>query len=217
MPAKKKVSGRPARRKAAHKAPAKRAAKAPKKVSKGSAGKRAITARKRKFLDYVKAGIEIVKLNERTMVGVSKDKAAFWNGIAIVAIVGVAVAIGSLQPWMIAFLVPLVVLGSFINTGVTHIIALILGGRARYGEFYRTRAVSYVIFWPLVIPFVGFFASIFLSIWDIVVLVVTVRAVHRLSTVRALVAVLLPIILVGILVMFFALFVILGVISGFVW
>lgn len=213
MPAKKKS----ARRRPARKAP-KKVRKAPaKKAAKKPSRKPSSITRKRRFLDYVRAGIEIVKLNERTMVGVSKDKSAFWNGVAIVAIVGVALSIGSLQPWTLAFLVPLVVLGSFINVGVMHVIALILGGKAKYGEFYRTRAMSHVIYWPLVIPFVGFFASIVLSIWDIVVLVVTVRAVHRMSTGRALVAVLLPIILVGMLVMFFALFVGISLVSGLIW
>jgi len=165
-----------------------------------------VAASHRTFFDSIKDGIAIVRLDEDAMKRAAQDPGALWHGVGIVAIGGVAIAFGMLQPWMVPMLAIAAVIGSIINIGIIHLLSLLFGGSATFGEFYRARALSSVILWPMVIPIVGPFLGIIIGFWDIIVNIVTIRAVHNVSTIRAVFVVLIPIILFTVAVMFLAMY-----------
>jgi hypothetical protein len=109
-------------------------------------------------------------------------------------------------------------IGFFIGTGIYHLIAKAFGGRGTY----LTYCYCYLLFAvPLgiisgvlgLIPFVGSFASIAISVYQIVLQVYMTMAVHRLSGGKATLAVLiLPIIgvVLGVIVFFVVIAAIIG-------
>ena len=151
------------------------------------------------FVDNIKKGIEIIKLNKEVSKEVAKDENATMMGILIVALAGVAAAVGGLNPLIILFAVPAVLFGSFIGVGIYHILAKLFGGTADFMEFYRATSHTYVAQWISAIPMLGFFLSPLIMLWMIVVNVVILESVHELSRGKAIMVVLIPIIILVIL------------------
>ena len=152
------------------------------------------------FVDNIKKGIEIIKLNKEVSKEVAKDENATMMGILIVALAGVAAAVGGLNPLIILFAVPAVLFGSFIGVGIYHILAKLFGGTADFMEFYRATSHTYVAQWISAIPMLGFFLSPLIMLWMIVVNVVILESVHELSRGKAIIVALIPLIILVIIV-----------------
>lgn len=147
------------------------------------------------FMDYVKQGIEILKLDEGVMTKVAKDNNATTMAVIFFAVAGIASAIGSLNIVGIIVYPIMYAIMSFIGVGIWHVIAKLFGGKAEFMEFYRAMGISYVGMWILAIPVVGVLLMLPLSLWYLVVDFKIIKSVQQLSTGKALVVLLLPMII----------------------
>lgn len=151
---------------------------------------------KKYFLD----GIEILKLDTKTAVKVSKDKKARNYAFLFFALVGLAQAIGTLN-------LPGIILGpimyfllSFVGVGIIHVLAKLFGGKAKFMDFYQVAGIGSVAMWISVIPILGPFLAGLVNLWYLVVTVVVLKAVHKLSTTKAIIVVAIPVVISAILV-----------------
>lgn len=144
------------------------------------------------FMGYVKEGIEIVKLNKKSISKIAKDKKAFRWAMIFFLIGGVASAIGRLNMLgIVNMLLGIVItpisalIWSFISYGVVHLLAKIFGGTASFREFYSASGIGSILTWVSVVPFKGSFLSFLASLWGLVVTFFVLKTVHKLSSVRA--------------------------------
>ena len=150
------------------------------------------------FGNSIKQAVEIVKLNGKAAVAVSKDKNATLIGILIIAIGGILSQILSFEIGIMIFTVAVLITGYFIVVGVMHILALLFGGKARYMEYFRAESHAAILSWLgilVMIPFLGGIINILISIWGIVVSVVILENVHKLTRGKAVIVVLIPVII----------------------
>jgi hypothetical protein len=144
-------------------------------------------------MDYLKQGIEIIKLDDKTATQVAKDEKSFAMAILFVALGGVASAIGMLNPIGI-ITGPIFTVGFFfVWIGILFLLARLFGGKGTYMELFRPAGIASVLTWVAVVPLLGVFLSMLASLWSIVVHIIIVRAVFKLSTGKAAAVVLIPI------------------------
>ncbi|MFH2021334.1 MAG: Yip1 family protein [archaeon] len=148
---------------------------------------------------YFKEGIEILKLGAKTMEKVAKDEKATYYAIAFFAIAGLAQAIGTFNLFGLVTLPIMEVVFSFVGVGIIHLLAKLFGGKAKFMELYRTNGIGYIAMWIAVIPFIGSTLAGLIGLWYIVVSVVILKAVHKLSTGKAVMVVLIPLIVAAII------------------
>ena len=150
------------------------------------------------FGNSIKQAIEIVKLNGKAAVAVSKDKKATLIGILIIAIGAVLSQILSFEIGTMIFTLMVLIMGYFIIVGVMHALALLFGGKAKYMEYFRAESYSSILGWLgalALVPFLGNVISLLVSIWGIVVSVVILENVHKLTRRNAVIVVLIPVII----------------------
>jgi hypothetical protein len=159
------------------------------------------------FMDSVKQAIEIVKLNSSAITKVASDNKATAMGVVIIIVAGVLAAIGRFS-WIGIIYSPIAYLiATFIGIGIIHLLALLFGGKAKFSQFYRPIAHATILSWVSVlafIPVLGSLLSTIAGIWELVVMVVTLKSVHKLTTGKAVIVVLIPVIVIGILMLFAA-------------
>ncbi|MBD3203832.1 hypothetical protein GF327_06030 [Candidatus Woesearchaeota archaeon] len=147
---------------------------------------------KMNFSEYFKQGIEIIKLNRQTIKKISTDQDATLFAFLFFAIGGVATALfGGPVAWISAGIGA--VIGSIIGAGVTHILAKLFGGEGSFMELYRPLGVGSLLSW---IPMLG----ALISLWNLVVTVITLEEVHKLSTGKAVFVVLIPVLVALVIV-----------------
>ena len=155
------------------------------------------------FGNSVKQSIEIVKLNGKVAENVSKDKNATLNGILIIAIGAFLSQALNLEIITIVSTLIIGIIGYFIVIGITHIVAHLFGGKAKFIEYFRAQSHANILGWLgilAIIPFLGGIINILATIWGIVVSVMILENVHKLTRGKAIVVALLPIILLTLLV-----------------
>ena len=146
------------------------------------------------FVNSIKQAIEIVKLNGKAAINVSKDKNATLIGILIIAIGSVLSNVLMLKIVDIISALIIGVIGYFIIVGIMHIIARLFGGQAKYLEYFRAQSHASILSWLgilVVIPTAGYIINFFISIWSLIVSVVILQSVHKLTRGKAIVVVLL--------------------------
>ena len=148
---------------------------------------------------YFRQGVEILKLNSQAAENVSKDPKATNYALLYVVLAGVASAIGTLNPFGIVIMPIVMLVGFFVSMGILHLLAKLFGGQASFKEYYRAMGVGYVGTWIAVIPILGPLLSGLVSLWYIVVNVVVLKAVHKLTTFKAVLVLLIPLIIFGVL------------------
>jgi len=148
---------------------------------------------------YFRQGVEILKLNVQAAENVAKDPKATNYALLYVALAGVASAIGTLNPFGIIVMPIFMLIAFFISIGILHLFAKLFGGQASFTEYYRAIGVGYVGTWIAVIPILGPLLSGLVSLWYIVVNVVVLKAVHKLTTFKAVLVLLLPAIVFGVI------------------
>ena len=84
---------------------------------------------------------------------------------------------------------------SFIALGIMHLLAKLFGGKAGFKEYYRTMGVGYVGMWISVIPILGPMITGLIGLWYIVVNYSVLKAVHKLSTLKAVIVIGIPVII----------------------
>ncbi|MEM3126814.1 MAG: YIP1 family protein [Candidatus Woesearchaeota archaeon] len=162
----------------------------------------------------VKNGIEIVKLNESAMRSVAGNKNNFVEALLILIIAGIASAIGQLNPVGIVIYPIGFLIGEFTWIGILWLIAMLLGGKGSYSEYFKTLVHADVAMWITVIPFIGPLIGALVGLWLIVVAVVITKTIHKLSTLKAVLVILIPIIIILVLVFLFAAALIAAILGG---
>ena len=157
------------------------------------------------FIDSVKQAIEIVKLNGKAAVNISKDKNATLMGISIIAVGSVLVVLGETPiKFTLVILAPIAtIIFYFIGVGIMHVLALLFGGKAKYMEYFRAESYSSILGWLgilTLIPYLGGIVTFLASIWGIVVSIVILENVHKLSRGKAIIVVLIPVVVLILLV-----------------
>lgn len=156
------------------------------------------------FGKIVEKALSILQLKEDVIKEVSEKPEYLTFSILIVAIAGLASSIGSFKfiPGIITG--PIVaVIGFFIGVGILWIIAKIFGGKGDYLSYFKPLAMSDIIQWVTVIPFIGFFLGAIASIWMVIVAIKVTQIVHELDLPKAVLVVLIPI---GVVFFLFLLF-----------
>jgi len=159
------------------------------------------------FVDSIKKAIDIIKLNGKVAENVSKDKNATLMGVLIIAIGAFLSQVLNLEIITLVSTLIIGIIGYFIIIGITHIVARLFGGKAKYIEYFRAESHAAILGWLgilTIIPFLGAIINIVIGIWGLVVSVMILENVHKLARGKAIIAVLLPIVvLVGIAVIIF--------------
>jgi hypothetical protein len=151
------------------------------------------------FKHYFKAGLEILQIKQNSIKKIAEDSKATTFAILFIALAGVASAIGTLNLVGIIFAPVAILIGTFIWFGILHLFSKIFGGKGKYSEFYRAAGVGYVGMWLAVIPILGPFLVLIISLWYLVVYVNIVKVVHKLSTGKAIAVVAIPVAIITIL------------------
>ncbi len=144
----------------------------------------------------------ILKLDVEAIREAAGDEELTASAVIVVAIAGVASAIGTLHIFPGILTNPIMtVVGSFIGVGILFLLAKLFGGTGNFLSYYRPLGLAYALQWVAVIPVAGSFLAMITGIWMTVVAIVVTREVHGFSTGKAALVVLIPVILLMILVM----------------
>ena len=143
------------------------------------------------FTKYLKKSLEILRLKGGAAEEAAADERALKPGILILAIGGLAVAIGAVvegqvsapaeAAFLILFAPVLNVLMFSIFIAMFHGFARLLGGKATFQEYYRATSLGWIISWTQAVPALG----AVVSLWSIPVNVLILKRVHKLSMLEA--------------------------------
>jgi hypothetical protein len=143
------------------------------------------------FKKYLKKSLEILSLKGLAAQEAAADERALKPGILILAIGGLAVAIGAVvegkvaAPGEAAFLIlfaPVLNVVMFtVFIAMFHGFARLFGGKATFREYYRATSLAWIISWAQAVPVLG----AIVSLWSLPVNVVVLKSVHKLSTLEA--------------------------------
>jgi len=152
------------------------------------------------FGDYLKKGWEVVKLNQKAIEELAQDDKAFGPAIGVVAISGVCMAIGMLQPLGIIYMPIVRVIGFFIFAGIVHFVAKsFFGGQGEFKQFAAPVGCATLITWVSVIPLVGIPLGVLAGLWVLVPAVLTLEKTYGLERGKAIITVAIPVVLALIL------------------
>ena len=144
------------------------------------------------FKQNLLLAFDVFKLDTKAIKKVAKKKDACKWGILIVALAGIALAIGNLEPLGLIIYPIVTIIDVFIGVGLFWLFARMFGGKGDIKEQFRVQSYAYLAFWVGLIPVVGAWFMLPFSIWYLVVSVRTIEILHKLSRGRAILSVILP-------------------------
>ena len=148
------------------------------------------------FGDYIKKGWEVVQLKGEAIDLLAQDEDAMGPALGILAIGGVAAAIGILQPLGIIYMPILRLIGAFIFVGIMHFCATtFFGGTGGFKAVFIPLCCATLISWIGVIPLIGPVLAVLAGIWLLVVSVVVVERAHAIDRGKAIVVVAIPLVI----------------------
>lgn len=148
--------------------------------------------------ETLKRSIDALKLDPRAMGALAKSPDGIGHGFLTLALAGVAMSIGMLNPLMIPVTIIFLIVGFIIGWAILHGLAKLFGGKASAAEFFRVLSNVSILYWVMVIPIVGPLLSWLIGLWLLVVEVVAIKNVHKLSTGKSVLVVAIPVV-VGII------------------
>jgi hypothetical protein len=165
-----------------------------------------------RFVESLKEGLELIKLNREAYPRVAGNPAAFSWALLITALAGVA---GGLSPGSIGsagFLwMPVVaVIGLFVGSAIIHVLAGLFGGKGDLTGLIRILGLSNLLGWAGIIPFVGWLVSL----WIYAVLFVSLREHYKLDALKAVIVMLIPLAVLMVFAVFFGLAAIMALFAG---
>ena len=120
------------------------------------------------FGGYLQKALHILQLDARTIRDVSRDEDALLPALLFFAIAGLANGAGQFSFRGMVFGPILATLLSFVFVGLLSVIARLFGSTASFLELYRPLGVAAPIHWvqafPLIGPFLGFFALLYFAV-----------------------------------------------------
>lgn len=157
------------------------------------------------FVDYLKKGWEAVQLKMEAIESLVADEKAFGPAIGILAIGGLAMAVGTMNPGGIILFPIIFVAGAFIATGLMHLAAsLIFGGTGEFKSLINVIGCASVIRWVAVVPLLGPALMVLSGLWLLVIGVLTVEKTYKLDRGKSVVVVAVPVILAVVLGVLFS-------------
>ena len=158
------------------------------------------------FVEYVKQAVDIIQLNEEEIDRARGDEEAFTMGLVIIALGGLAAAIGTVSPFGVIALPVFFVVGAFIGAAILHLLATVaFGGEGEFMEFFRPFSLAYIVTWVNVVWILNTVLAPLAWLWICVVAVICVERNYGLERTRAVATVAIPVLVVFALsVMFFA-------------
>ena len=146
------------------------------------------------FVDHVQDALKIVQFKAEQIDKTAKDESAFVMGLVIIALSGIALAIGRFDFQGLVFNPVLAVVFAFIWTGLLHLLAtLLFKGEGDFIEFFRPISHAYIVLWVVVIPFFWFPLGLIAEIWAAAVSVLIVERIYGLDRGKAIATVAIPI------------------------
>lgn len=143
------------------------------------------------FKKYLRTSLDIVMLKGRAAQEAASDPLAFAPGLAVLAIGGLAVALGAVfegvvsttaEALFLVILSPVLHILMFtVFIAMFHGVARLFGGKATFQEYYRATALSWIVTWAQAVPYAG----ALLSLWSIPVNIVVLESVHKLRRIEA--------------------------------
>ena len=134
---------------------------------------------------YLQQSIQVLQLDSDAIRDVSKDEDALLPALIFFAVSGLAIGAGRYSFETLIFGPILVTLLSFVFVGLLNILSRLFGGTARFLDLYRPLGLAAPVLWvqavPIIGPFLGFFALVYLA----VIAGLTLESVGRLSRPRA--------------------------------
>lgn len=152
------------------------------------------------YLDFKRIEC-VVKLDNAVFKEIRDDKDALKQAIVVLYLSAIIASIwGIIASFGIFLVVILIVapIGWLIWTGILHIIAKILGGKASFKGYLKVTGYSEAPMALGIIPIIG---QLIGCIWSLACMVVATREAHEISTGKAVVVVLLPLAILLILAM----------------
>ncbi len=152
------------------------------------------------FVDYLKMGWKVAQLKMEAIEFLAADEKAFGPAIGILAIGGVAMAIGTLNPAGIILFPIVFVIGAFIAMGLMHLAAtLIFGATGEFKSLINVIGCASIIQWIAVVPLLGPALTALSGLWLLVVSVLTVEKTYKLDRGKSVIVVAIPAVLALIL------------------
>jgi hypothetical protein len=148
------------------------------------------------FLDYLKKGWEAVQLKMEAIESLASDEKAFGPAIGILAIGGVAMAIGTFNPVGIILYPIVFVVGAFVAVGLMHLAAtLIFGATGDFKSLINVIGCASIVRWIGVVPLLGPVLTVLAGLWLLVVGVLTVEKTYKLDRGKSVIVVAVPVVL----------------------
>ena len=151
------------------------------------------------FKQGIMRAIGILKLDGATIKQTAQDSDSFAMALIIPILAGIAMAIGSLNPFGIIILPVFIIIGLFIGTAILWVTAMLLGGKAGFMELLKPLGHSEMLNWITVIPILGPMISPLLGIYMLVVGIATIKHVYNFSWGKAIAVVAIPTVIIGVL------------------
>ena len=177
--------------------------------------------------DSIKKAIAIIKLDEKVIGKVSKDKDTWKVGLIIIAIGSILSAIAShfmsdkassafdilgapemaevAKTTSITSIITAPIgsiIGTLIIVGIIFLIAKLFGGKSTYKELFQPVSFASILSWLGILNLiigVGNFINFLAGIWSLVVLIVIVRKINSFTTGKAIFIVLIPLIILAVI------------------
>lgn len=143
------------------------------------------------YVDYLKQGFEILKLDRKAISSAANDEEATKWSILTVVLTQVVVALlvtfvfaaatlglGLVAGPVLIITMPIMALvGLFVGIGIVYLVAKLFGGQGTYMGLLRPTGLASYVTVISAIPIIGMLASI----WAVVVSVVTISETQKLS------------------------------------
>ena len=143
-----------------------------------------------RFIEEIQRALEIVQLKWAAIDEAAQDDEAFPMGIAIIALSGVAWALGATLLFPGLLFVPLVlIVVAFLVAGLLHILATVFGGQGDFIRFFRPYSYTYVLQVVAVIPWLGWMLGLLALLWQMRVSVLIIERIYGLERLRAAISV----------------------------
>ncbi len=147
------------------------------------------------YVDYLKKGFEILKLDRKTISEVASDQEATkWGVVTVVLtylilgflfaflLTAVTLGMGAIAGPFLLVVYPIMgLVGLFLGAGVVYLVAKLFGGQGTYMDLVRTFGLISMANVVSFIPLVNFLVGI----WLLVVAVITISETQKLSVGKA--------------------------------
>lgn len=160
------------------------------------------------FLDSVRRGISLVKLNGKAAVEIAKDRNSMLYGSIIIAVAGLLYAAAfhiktvpfNAKDFLTEFLT--YALFTVIGIFIFHGLAKVFGGKSSLKDYFKAQSHVSLLGWLSIfmlvnIPYFPNVLDFLIMVWGTVMSVIILKSLHKLSTGKAVVvAVALPVLLI---------------------